>query len=142
MKIVGVKKIKQRIFKNPKGDLLKFVSKKNDFFKSFGEIYFNEINSNKKKGWILHKKNQCIFTTVYGEVIFKLYDGRKKSSSFNNEANITLNKNKYNILIVPPGVWFSFTTKKKKSVIANLINKPHSDSESIKSNQINGNFIK
>ena len=114
MKIVGVKKIKQRIFKNPKGDLLKFVSKKNDFFKSFGEIYFNEINSNKKKGWILHKKNQCIFSAVYGEVKFKLYDGRKKSSSFNNEANITLNKNKYNILIVPPGVWFSFTTKKKK----------------------------
>ena len=142
MKIVGVKKIKQRIFKNPKGDLLKFVSKKNDFFKSFGEIYFNEINSNKKKGWILHKKNQCIFTAVFGEVIFKLYDGRKKSSSFNNEANITLNKNKYNILIVPPGVWFSFTTKKKKSVIANLINKPHSDNESIKSNRINGNFIK
>ena len=64
MKIVGVKKIKQRIFKNPKGDLLKFVSKKNDFFKSFGEIYFNEINSNKKKGWILHKKNQCIFSAV------------------------------------------------------------------------------
>jgi dTDP-4-dehydrorhamnose 3,5-epimerase-like enzyme len=122
--------------------LLKFVSKKNDFFKSFGEIYFNEINSNKKKGWILHKKNQCIFSAVYGEVIFKLYDGRKKSSSFNNEANITLNKNKYNILIVPPGVWFSFTTKKKKSVIANLINKPHSDSESIKSSQINGNYIK
>ena len=142
MKIIGVKKIKQRIFKNPKGDLLKFVSKKNDFFKSFGEIYFNEINSNKKKGWILHKKNQCIFSAVYGEVIFKLYDGRKKSSSFNNEANITLNKNKYNILVVPPGVWFSFTTKKKKSVIANLINKPHSDNESIKASQINGTYIK
>ena len=28
MKIIGVKKIKQRVFKNPKGDLLKFVSKK------------------------------------------------------------------------------------------------------------------
>ena len=142
MKIIGVKKIKQKIFKNPKGDLLKFVSKKNNFFKSFGEIYFNEIKLNKKKGWILHKKNHCIFTTVYGEVSFKLYDGRKKSSSFNKEANITLNKNKYNILIVPPGVWFSFTTKKKKSVIANLINKPHSDGESIKSNQINGNYIR
>ena len=87
-------------------------------------------------------QHQCIFSAVYGEVKFKLYDGRKKSSSFNNEVNITLNKNKYNILIVPPGVWFSFTTNKKKSVIANLINKPHSDNESIKSNRINGNFIK
>ena len=71
MKIVGVKKIKQNIFKNSKGDLIKFVSKKNNFFKSFGEVYFNEIKYNKKKGWILNKKNQFIFTTVYGEVKFR-----------------------------------------------------------------------
>ena len=117
MRIIGVKKIKQTVFKNPKGDLLKFVSKKNNFFKSFGEIYFNEINLNKKKGWILHKKNQCIFTVVYGEVKFKLYDGRKKSSSFDKKAVITLNKTNYNILIVPPGVWFSFTTRKKNLLL-------------------------
>ena len=142
MRIIGVKKIKQSIFKNSKGDLIKFVSKKNNFFKSFGEVYFNEINYNKKKGWILHKKNQCIFTTVYGEAIFRLIDGRKKSESFECEELITLSKSKDNVLIVPPGVWFSFTTKKKKSVIANLINNPHSDKESIKSNEINGHFIK
>ena len=116
--------------------------KKNNFFKSFGEVYFNEINYNKKKGWILHKKNQCIFTTVYGEVIFRLFDGRKKSKSFECEELITISKTKDNVLIVPPGVWFSFTTKKKKSIIANLINNPHSDNESIKSNEINGHFIK
>ena len=28
MKIIGVKKIKQKVFENSKGDLLKFVSKK------------------------------------------------------------------------------------------------------------------
>ena len=48
MKIIGVKKIKQNIFKNSKGDLIKFVSKKNNFFKAFGEVYFNEIKYNKK----------------------------------------------------------------------------------------------
>ena len=52
MKISGVKKIDQKVFKNSKGDLLKFVSKKSNFFKSFGEIYFNEIKQNQKKGWI------------------------------------------------------------------------------------------
>ena len=132
MKIIGVKKIKQSIFKNSKGDLIK----------AFGEVYFNEIKYIKNKGWILHKKNQCIFTTVYGEVIFRLFDGRKKSKSFECEELITLSKSKNYILIVPPGVWFSFTTKKKKSVIANLINNPHSDKESIKSNEINGHLIK
>ncbi len=56
MKIIGVKKIKQSIFKNSKGDLIKFVSKKNNFFKSFGEVYFNEINYNKKKDGSFIKK--------------------------------------------------------------------------------------
>ena len=116
MRINGVKKIKQQVFKNSKGDLLKFVSKKNNFFKSFGEIYFNEINQNKKKGWIKHKKNQCIFSIPYGEVNFKLEDGRKKSKSFNVKENITLKKNNFNVLVVPPGVWFSFSTKKKNQL--------------------------
>jgi len=94
MRIIGVKKIQQKVFKNSKGDLLKFVSKKDNFFKSFGEIYFNEIIQNKKKGWIKHKKNQCIFAVAFGEIIFKLVDGRKKSKSFLFEENITLSKKK------------------------------------------------
>lgn len=142
MKISGVKKIEQKVFKNSKGDLLKFVSKKSNFFKSFGEIYFNEIKQNQKKGWIQHKKNYCLFSVAYGEANFKLIDGRKNSRSLKVEENITLSKNKHNILLVPPGVWFCFTTKKKKSVIVNLINNPHSDNESIKSDNINGYRIK
>ena len=49
MKIIGVKKISIKSFKSKKGDLLKFVSKKSSYFKSFGEVYFNEINYKKKK---------------------------------------------------------------------------------------------
>ena len=71
-----------------------------------------------------------------------MFDGRKKSKSFECEELITLSKSKDNVLIVPPGVWFSFTTNKKISVIANLINNPHSNKESIKSKEINGHFIK
>ena len=142
MKISGVKRIEQKVFKNSKGDLLKFVSKKSNFFKSFGEIYFNEIKQNQKKGWIQHKKNYCLFSVAYGEVNFKLIDGRKNSRSLKVEEDITLSKNKHNILLVPPGVLFCFTTKKKKSVIVNLINNPHSDKESIKSDNINGYRIK
>ena len=84
MKIIGVKKIPAKSFKNNKGDLLKFVSKKDFFFKSFGEIYFNEINYKKKKGWIKHKKNQCIFAVAYGEINFKLVDDRKFSKTKSN----------------------------------------------------------
>ena len=142
MKIVGVKKIKVKLFENEKGDLLKYISKKSPYFKSFGEIYFNEINFRKKKGWILHKKNQCAISVCYGEVKFKLIDGRKKSKSFNIENNFNLNKKNHSVLIIPPGIWFSFTTSKRKSVFANFINFVHSDKESIKINKIKNYEIK
>ena len=142
MKIIGVKKIPAKLFENNKGDLLKFVSKKNSYFKSFGEIYFNEIKYKKKKGWIKHLKNQCILSVGFGEINIKLIDDRKKSKTFDNEENIILNTNKHSVLIVPPGIWFSFTTNKKKSVLVNLINSTHSDKETLKSKKIKNYYIK
>ena len=47
-----VKKIKiytNKIIKNKKGNLIKFVSRKDSFFKKFGEVYFNEIKYKKKR---------------------------------------------------------------------------------------------
>ena len=142
MKIIGVKKIIVQRFKNNKGDLLKFVSKKNSYFKSFGEVYFNEIKYKKKKGWIKHLKNQCILSVAFGEINIKLIDDRKKSKTYDNEENIILNTNKHSVLIVPPGIWFSFTTNKKKSVLVNLINSTHSDKETLKSKKIKNYYIK
>jgi|TARA_B100000780_G_C20909753_1_gene362218 dTDP-4-dehydrorhamnose 3,5-epimerase-like enzyme len=142
MKIIGVKKIAAKSFKNNKGDLLKFVSIKDSYFKSFGEVYFNEINQKKKKGWIKHKKNQCIFSVAYGEINFKLIDDRKNSKTFGNEENIKLNKNKHSVLILPPGIWFSFSTNKKKSILVNLINSVHSDNETLKSKTVKNYYIK
>ena len=51
MTIKKVRIFKNKIIKNKKGNLIKFVSTKNLFFKKFGEIYFNEINFKKQKGW-------------------------------------------------------------------------------------------
>ena len=57
MTVKLIKVFKNKVFKNKKGSLTKYVSKKNKFFKKFGEVYFNEIKYNQTKGWILHKKN-------------------------------------------------------------------------------------
>ena len=90
----------------------------------------------------MKKKNQCIICVCYGEVKFKLIDGRKKSKSFNKENNITLSKINHTILIIPPGIWFSFTTNKKKSIFANLIDRIHTDKESSKANKVKNYEIK
>ena len=75
MKINGLKVYKQKIIKNKKGDIFKFLSKKDIFYKKFGEIYFSEIIRNKTKGWNFHKKNTCLLAVPYGKVIFNFIDG-------------------------------------------------------------------
>lgn len=142
MKIIGIKKIKKKIIKNIKGDILKFFSKQDSFFKKFGEIYFSEIKKNKVKGWNYHKKNTCLLTVPFGKVEFFFIDGRLKSKSYLFEEKVTIHKKKYIILIVPPGVWFSFKSLTKLSVVANCIEMPHSDNETIKKNIIKGYKIK
>ena len=142
MKIIGLKKIKIKVINNKKGDILKFISKRSNFFKSFGEIYFTEIKNKQTKGWNLHKKNKCLLSVCYGKVIFNFIDGRKKSRSFNKLEKMVLDKKNHGIIVVPPGIWFSFTTKNKISVIANLLNNPHSDNETLKMNKIKNYKIK
>ena len=55
---------------------------------------------------------------------------------------INLDKKNYGLIIVPPGVWFSFKTKKKLSVVANCLNNPHSDKEIVKNNKVKNYEIK
>ena len=128
-----VKKIriyKNKVIKNKKGNLIKFVSTKNLFFKKFGEVYFNEIKYKKKKGWIKHIKNNCLIQCIHGKVEFHLID------ELNKESKYILKFSSGNILKIPPNTWFSFKSLVKKSMIANLIEYHHKDSEVIKSSKV------
>lgn len=134
MIVKSFKILKNKIIKNKKGSVIKFLTKKNIYFKSFGEIYFSEINANKTKGWNYHKKYTCIITVPVGKVEFQIVNKREKISK------IKINKDK--ILIIPPGNWFAFKSLSKKSLISNLINGIHSDKETKKSKKIKNIYIK
>ena len=136
MKINGVEIFDLKIIKNSKGDILKFLSKKDKFFRGFGEVYFSEIKKKKIKGWNFHKKNTCVITVPFGKVIFHLIDGRKKSKTFNQELKISIGRKRFKVLIIPPGIWFSFKSLNNTSIITNFSNKVHSKIESKKSNII------
>ena len=56
MTVKSIKIINGKILKNKKGNLIKYISKKNSFFKGFGEIYFNEIKLKKKRLEFSQKK--------------------------------------------------------------------------------------
>ena len=64
MTVKLIKTFNQKVIKNKKGNLIKYVSKKDKYFKKFGN-YFNEIKFKKKKGWTKHKLNNCIIKCLF-----------------------------------------------------------------------------
>jgi len=127
MSLSKIKIIQLKIFKNNKGDILKYINKKDKYFKKFGEIYFTEIKKNNTKGWNFHKKNQCLITVPFGKVKFTF---TKKMNS--KKKIIIIGKKKYSIIIVPPGNWFKFESLEKFSLVASTLNNIHNDEETLK----------
>ena len=136
MTVKLIKTFNQKVIKNKKGNLIKYVSKKDKYFKKFGEIYFNEIKFKKKKGLTKHKLNNCIIKCLCGKVKFHFIDQN------NNELKIIINSKQNKVLKIPPNIWFNFESISGKSLIANLIERVHSDKEIIKSDKVNNYLIK
>ncbi len=134
VKLIKTYRIKK--FKNIKGEIIKYVSKKDKYFKNFGEVYFNIIKKNQTKGWNLHKKNTCLVMCLVGKVRFHLIDLKNK------EFKIVLSSTGKKILKIPPKVWFSFKSLNVDSMIVNLINDIHSDNEVQKNIKVKGYLIK
>jgi len=121
--------VNSQFFKNKKGDVIKYISKKSKYFKKFGEIYFSEIKKNKIKGWIKHTRNTCIICVPYGKVRFFIV-----KENFQKQKKFILSKKINKLLIIPSGYWFSFLSVNKFSLVANFIDDVHSDNEVIKKN--------
>tara|TARA_B100000989_G_scaffold287265_1_gene256737 strand:- start:883 stop:1287 length:405 start_codon:yes stop_codon:yes gene_type:complete len=125
MTVKSVKVKKNKIIKNKKGSIIKFLKKNDKIFKSFGEVYLSEIKKNEIKGWNYHKKYTCIITVPTGRVEFKIVNNKEKLL----KKKIT----KKETLIIPPRNWFSFKSLTNNSILINIINGIHSDNETKKS---------
>ena len=127
MSLNKIKIIPLKIYKNVKGDILKYINKKNKYLRAFGEIYFTEIKKNKTKGWNFHKKNQCLITVPFGKVKFTF---AKKVNS--KKKVITIGKKNHSMIIVPPGNWFKFKSLEKISLVVSTLDNIHNDNETLK----------
>tara|TARA_B100000963_G_C22608305_1_gene663662 strand:- start:393 stop:776 length:384 start_codon:yes stop_codon:yes gene_type:complete len=123
MTVNKIKIFNGKIFKNKSGNLIKYISKKNIYFRKFGEVYFNHIKFKKTKGWIRHKKNNCLIQCVKGKVKFFFIDKDK------NKKNLIISSSSGNVLLIPSKIWFSFKSILNDSIIVNMIEEPHDDNE-------------
>ena len=127
MSLNKIKTIKLKISTNPKGDVLKYLTRKNKYFKKFGEVYFTEIKKNKFKGWNFHKKCWCLLAVPYGKVKFTF------AKNINNKKKtIIIGKKNYSIIVVPPRIWFNFMSIEKISLVVNTLNHVHNKNEMLK----------
>ena len=76
VRLIKIKK--NKIILNKKGNIIKFIDKKTNGFRGFGEIYFSEIKKNKTKGWNTHHKFFSILSVPYGKVDLFFFIQRKK----------------------------------------------------------------
>jgi|TARA_B110000967_G_C18805713_1_gene520912 dTDP-4-dehydrorhamnose 3,5-epimerase len=136
MTVKSIKFVKNKIISNKKGDIIKFINKNSKNFTKFGEIYFSEVKINKTKGWNIHYKHQCILAVPFGKIIFSFFNSKSKIKK------ITIDKKNNYSIIIPPGIWFSFKSLSKLSIVTNVLNNIHNSKETGKSNIINGIKIK
>ena len=115
------------IIKNPKGDILKFLSSKDDNFSNFGEIYFSQINYKSIKCWNCHSINNSKIIVVRGSVRFVFI------TEVNKFFHHDISADDKQIISIKNNCIFGFQgINDSKNTIMNLMDKPHDINEVIK----------
>lgn len=121
-----IKIIRNKIIKSNGGKILKYIDKNKSYFKKFGEVYVNILESKKNVDWIFHKKCQCLLLVIDGRIKFITKEKNKKNNI------VILESKKNQLVVIPPKTWFSFSSITSKSILLNLIDKPHDTKETIR----------
>ncbi|MBD5608458.1 MAG: dTDP-4-dehydrorhamnose 3,5-epimerase [Desulfovibrio sp.] len=95
------------------GDVMRLLRPESPALPKFpagiGEIYFSEILPGKVKAWKMHAKQTQRLAAPFGKIRIALYDMRADSSTLRVLDVLELGRpGDYNMLIIPPGIWFGF----------------------------------
>jgi len=116
------------IIETPGGDVLHGMKKIDPGFLSFEEAYFSEVEHNQIKAWKRHKKMTLNLIVPSGIVKFVLKNNKKNAES--EFQIITLSKNNYQRLTIPPMIWFGFQgISKNYALVLNIANHIHDSNE-------------
>ena len=117
---------KSIVINNPKGNIIKLISTKDNNFKKFGELYLSNIKYNKIKAWKIHHKMTCNIFIISGKVEFVILIDRNK----NKFKKFIVSAKGKNHISIPPGFVFGFKGLSKKSnSLLNFSDILHDDNE-------------
>jgi dTDP-4-dehydrorhamnose 3,5-epimerase len=128
--IEGVVLTPLRIIDAPGGDVLHGMKKGDRGYVGFGEAYFSTIEKGAIKAWKRHRQMTLNLIVPIGAVRFAIYDDRAESSSNGNLWFISLSRERYIRLTVPPMVWLGFKgVDERDSILLNIANIYHDPAE-------------
>ena len=90
------------------GDVMHALKASDHGFVDFGEAYFSMIEPKVIKAWKRHQVMTLNLIVPIGKIRFVIYDDRIGSTSSHRFQEITLSKENYLRLTVPPMVWIGF----------------------------------
>jgi len=117
-----------KIFPTDNGDVLHGMKKSADTFLGFGEVYFSEVLFRSIKAWKKHNEMTMNLLVPIGEIKFVISDNvNSKNPKF---EEVTLSKENYKRLTIPPGMWFGFKgLSEAKSLLVNIADIEHNPKE-------------
>jgi dTDP-4-dehydrorhamnose 3,5-epimerase len=122
--IKGLSLTPLKIIQTPGGNVMHAMKKTDPGFYNFGEAYFSEIAFNSIKAWKRHKDMTLNLIVPVGEIMFVLFDDRQKSN--NQFQVVTISRDRYSRLTVPPMVWLGFKgLSKNGSMLLNIASIEH-----------------
>lgn len=112
------------------GNVLHAMKQEDKGFSSFGEAYFSTIEHKVIKGWKRHFEMTLNIVVPIGHIRFVLFDDRDNSKTQGFYQEVSLSRNNYQRLTVPPMIWFAFEgIAKESSFLLNLASIPHRKEE-------------
>ena len=124
--VEGTQVVPLRRIPDERGTVAHMLSRTDDHFREFGEIYFSTIYRNVVKGWHKHTEMTLNYVCIYGRIKLVLYDDREGSPTRSTPQELFLGPDNYALVIIPPGVWNGFKGMSDPfAIVANCCTHPH-----------------
>ena len=129
MTINGVILTPLKILHGPLGSVMHALRSDSPGYAGFGEAYFSSVSRGAVKGWKRHQRMTLNLVVPTGAVQFVIYDDREESPSRNQTAEVTLSRDNYQRLTVPPRLWVAFRGVAEENILLNLASITHDPQE-------------
>lgn len=114
----------------PGGNVFHAIKNSDEGYNGFGEAYISNIEPKAIKAWKRHREMTLNLIVPIGTIRFVIYDDRKNSISFDHFYEVTLSKENYYRLTIPPMVWMGFQCiGNVGAMVLNIANIPHDINE-------------